>query len=79
MRLEETETIGLGKKLFDLRKGIDERSVLGVSFEEGGRWTVSISVNRSWSVLIFVNGISGKNRIIKNYKIHFLSSYRVVK
>lgn len=36
--------------------------------KEGGQWTASISVNRSSSVLIFVNGISGKNRIIKYYK-----------
>lgn len=36
--------------------------------KEGGQWTASISVNRSSSVLIFVNGTSGKNRIIKYYK-----------
>lgn len=34
--------------------------------KEGGQWTASM--NRSSSVLIFVNGISGKNRIIKYYK-----------
>lgn len=36
--------------------------------KEEGQWTASISVNRSSSVLIFVNGTSGKNRIIKYYK-----------
>lgn len=34
--------------------------------KEGGQWTASM--NRSSSVLIFVNGTSGKNRIIKYYK-----------
>lgn len=37
--------------------------------KEGGQWTASM--NRSSSVLIFVNGTSGKNRIIKYYKNSF--------
>lgn len=45
--------------------------------KEGGQWTASM--NRSSSVLIFVNGTSGKNRIIKYYKNSLFSSRREIR
>lgn len=45
--------------------------------KEGGQWTASM--NRSSSVLIFVNGTSGKNRIIKYYKNSLIFEKRNLK